>query len=242
MERPQDDRPMSTEHTERRLRRRELAGLAAGGLAAAGVYALTKGDGDSTAATATRQAPDCLLTPELTEGPYYLPSEPFRRNITERRPGYPLILELTVVDADTCKPLEGASVEIWHADATGNYSGFGATASNRTFLRGQQRCDKDGVAVFQTIYPGWYQGRTTHIHVKVHVRGSTVHTGQLFFSDGATARVNANKQPYAQRGQPDVTNGEDGIYAQGGSGSVVRLRRRRKGKGLRGALTMGVNA
>jgi protocatechuate 3,4-dioxygenase beta subunit len=233
---------MSTQLPERRLRRRELAGLAAGGLAAAGVYALTKGNGNSTASTAGRQAPDCVLTPELTEGPYYLPSEPFRRNITEGRPGWPLILELTVVDADTCKPIKGASVEIWHADAGGNYSGFGATASNRTFLRGQQNCDGDGVATFRTIYPGWYQGRTTHIHVKVHASGNTVHTGQLFLPDATTAKVNANRQPYAQRGQPDITNGQDGIYAQGGSASVVRLRRRRKGKGLRGSLTMGVSA
>jgi protocatechuate 3,4-dioxygenase beta subunit len=228
----------------RKLRRRDLAGLAAGGLAAAGVYALTRGDGSSTASTsepiAPRQAPDCVLTPELTEGPYYLPSEPFRRNITEGRPGLPLVLALTVVDAASCRPIDGASVEIWHADALGNYAGFGATASNRTFLRGQQRCDKDGLAVFRTIYPGWYQGRTTHIHVKVHVKGATVHTGQLFFSDSATAKVNANKQPYAERGQPDVTNGDDGIYAQGGSSSVVRLHRRHKAKGFRGTLTMGV--
>jgi protocatechuate 3,4-dioxygenase beta subunit len=236
---------MSSEHPERRIRRRDLAGIAAGGLAAAGVYALTKGDGSSTASTtgasaARPAAPDCVLTPELTEGPYYIASEPFRRNITEGRPGFPLVLELTVVDAETCKPLDGARVEIWHADATGNYSGFGAAASNRTFLRGQQHCDKDGVAAFRTIYPGWYPGRTTHIHVKVHVEGATVHTGQLFFSDGATERVNASKQPYAQRGQPDVTNGEDAIYRQGGSSSVVRLRRRHKAKGLRGRLTLGV--
>jgi protocatechuate 3,4-dioxygenase beta subunit len=237
---------MTDEHTQRRIRRRDLAGLAAGGLAAAGVYALTKGDGSSTASTteeaATRAAPDCVLTPELTEGPYYLPSEPVRRNITEGRPGYPLVLELKVVHAETCRPLKDASVEVWHADATGNYSGFGAAAANRTFLRGQQRCNRDGIAVFRTIYPGWYPGRTTHIHVKVHVGGAAVHTGQLFFSDAATERVSARKQPYAQRGQPDVTNGEDGIYAQGGSASVLRLRRRQKAKGLRGKLTMGVSA
>jgi protocatechuate 3,4-dioxygenase beta subunit len=233
---------MSGDCSERRLRRRDLAGLAAGGLAAAGIYALTKGDGASNASTAVPKAPDCVLTPELTEGPYYLPSEPFRRNITEGRPGLPLRLELTVVDADSCKPVDRASVEVWHADALGSYSGFGATASERTFLRGQQRCDNEGLAVFRTIYPGWYPGRTTHIHVKVHVSGATVHTGQLFFSDAATARVNASKQPYVQRGQPDVTNAQDSIYAQGGSSSVVRLRRRRRGEGYRGRLTMGVAA
>jgi protocatechuate 3,4-dioxygenase beta subunit len=233
------DRPVSDERT---FPRRELIGLATGGLAAAGIYALTKGKDESDAATTVgdRTVPDCVLTPELTEGPYYLPSEPFRRNVTEGKPGLPLILDLAVVDASSCKPLEHASVEIWHADATGNYSGFGSTAQNRTFCRGQQRCDKYGVAEFKTIYPGWYSGRTTHIHVKVHVSGNTVHTGQLFFTDAATARVSATKQPYAGRGQPDVTNSQDMIYAQGGSASIVKLRRRKRGKGYRGKLAMGV--
>jgi protocatechuate 3,4-dioxygenase beta subunit len=228
---------------EPRFPRRELIGLAAGGLAAAGVYALTRGKGESGAAATTsagRHAPDCVLTPELTEGPYYIPSEPFRRNVTEGRPGLPLIVDLTVVDAETCRPVKNASVEIWHADAGGDYSGFGSTASNRTFCRGQQKCDKDGIAEFKTIYPGWYPGRTTHVHVKVHVSGNTIHTGQLFFTDAATAKVNATKQPYAQRGQPDVTNSGDMIYAQGGSASIVKLRRRKRGKGYRGALAMGV--
>lgn len=78
---------------EHRFPRRELFGLAAGGLGAAGVYALSKGKGESGAAattTAIRHAPDCVLTPELTEGPYYIPSEPFRLNVTEGRPGLPL--------------------------------------------------------------------------------------------------------------------------------------------------------
>jgi protocatechuate 3,4-dioxygenase beta subunit len=121
--------------------------------------------------------------PELTEGPYYIEGEQIRRNITEGKAGVPLTLRLRVVDASTCKPIKGAAVDIWHADAGGVYSGFGGGARSRTFLRGIQRTDANGVAVFRTIYPGWYPGRAVHIHLKVHVGGSVVHTGQLFFPD-----------------------------------------------------------
>ena len=128
----------------------------------------------------------CILTPELTEGPYYIAGEKLRRKITEGRPGSPLLLRLSVVDATTCRPIKGAAVDIWHADAGGVYSGFGSGAASRTFMRGIQRTDGTGLAAFQTVYPGWYQGRTVHIHVKVHVGGNVVHTGQLFFPDTLT--------------------------------------------------------
>jgi protocatechuate 3,4-dioxygenase beta subunit len=105
----------------------------------------------------------------MTEGPFYIAREKVRRNITDGHPGTPLVLRLTVVDASTCKPIKGAAVDIWHADAAGNYSVFGAGSGNRTFMRGIQRTDANGVATFRTVYPGWYQGRTVHIHVKVHV-------------------------------------------------------------------------
>src|SRR5436305_381668 len=87
-----------------------------------------------------------------------------RRNITEGRPGTPLTLRLRVVDASTCKPIKNAAVDIWHCDALGAYSGFGAGSGSRTFMRGVQRTDANGFATFQTVYPGWYQGRTVHIH------------------------------------------------------------------------------
>src|SRR5437588_838015 len=111
----------------------------------------------------------CVLTPEMTEGPYYISGEKLRRKITEGRPGTRLDLHLSVVDATSCRPIAGAVVDIWHADAGGVYSGFGAGASSRTFMRGVQKTDKTGLAVFRTVYPGWYQGRTVHIHVKVRV-------------------------------------------------------------------------
>ena len=101
---------------------------------------------------------DCVLTPEMTEGPYYLDDQVIRRDVTEGKAGIPLRLELTVADATKCTTVPGLMVEIWHADAEGNYSGFGSGGSTTTFLRGGQNADADGKVVFQTIYPGWYRG------------------------------------------------------------------------------------
>src|SRR5438093_11344490 len=131
----------------------------------------------------------CILTPELTEGPYYIAGEKLRRNITDGRPGAAMLLRTFVVDATTCRPVKNAAVDIWHADAGGVYSGFGAGASSRTFMRGIQRTNAHGLAQFRTVYPGGYQGRTVHIHVKVHVRGNVVHTGQPVFSDALPAAL-----------------------------------------------------
>ena len=104
-------------------------------------------------------------------------------------PGTPLALRLTVVNASTCKPIKGAAVDIWHADAAGAYSGEQSNGTvGRTFMRGIQRTDARGLARFDTVYPGWYTGRTVHIHVKVHVGGNVIHTGQLFFNDALDRR------------------------------------------------------
>jgi protocatechuate 3,4-dioxygenase beta subunit len=179
----------------------------------------------------------CVLTPEMTEGPYYISGEKLRRNITDGRPGAPLSLKLRVVDAATCRPIKNAAVDIWHADAGGIYSGFGSGASSRTFMRGIQKTDANGVATFQTVYPGWYMGRTVHIHVKVHVGGDVVHTGQLFFADSVTDAV-YRKTPYSSRPNRDVRNAQDNIYLDGGSKSIVKIAK--SGKGYTGTLTMGV--
>jgi protocatechuate 3,4-dioxygenase beta subunit len=157
----------------------------------------------------------CVLSPELTEGPYYIAGEKVRRNVTEGKPGVRLALRLTVVDASTCKPITRAAVEIWHADAAGVYSGFGAGSGNRTFLRGVQRTGADGVALFETLYPGWYPGRTVHIHVKVHVHGKVVHTGQLFFADSVTDAV-YRRAPYTRRPNRTTRNADDAVFVNGG--------------------------
>jgi len=133
--------------------------------------------------------------------------------------------------------MKGATVEVWHADALGNYSGFGSGRGDGTFLRGGQRTNRYGLAIIDTIYPGWYTGRTTHIHVKVHAGGKVVHTGQLFFSDTLTDAV-YKRSPYASRGARDTRNASDNIYGQGGRRSTLRVGTR--GSGYVGRLTLGV--
>jgi protocatechuate 3,4-dioxygenase beta subunit len=192
----------------------------------------------SGAAAVASGAVACVLAPEMTEGPYYIPGEKVRRDVTEGKPGMPLTLRLTVIDASTCKPVPRAVVDIWHADAGGLYSGEAMLQTEgQTFLRGIQRTNARGAATFETIYPGWYMGRAVHIHVKVHLAGNVVHTGQLFFPDALTEAV-YKKAPYNRRPGPDVRNAADAIYRNGGSKSVLSLRR--SGAGYAGAIAMGV--
>jgi protocatechuate 3,4-dioxygenase beta subunit len=140
------------------------------------------------------------------------------------------------VNASNCKAIKNAAVDIWHTDALGVYSGV--QGSSGTFMRGIQRTDANGLAIFKTVYPGWYTGRTVHIHVKVHLGGNVVHTGQLYFPDSVTDRVYA-KTPYSSRPGRDTRNADDSIYRNGGSKSVLGLRR--SGAGYVAALTMGVH-
>jgi protocatechuate 3,4-dioxygenase beta subunit len=223
-----------TEPGENRLTRRSTlvraGGVAAVALGAAGLPATRAGASGASALA-------CVLSPELTEGPYYIEHAKLRRDITEGLPGARLALRLSVLDAATCKPIKGAAVDIWHASAGGSYSAAASGAVGRTYLRGIQRTDARGLARFDTIYPGWYPGRAVHIHVKVHVGGHAVHTGQLFFRDAFTARV-YKRAPYKARGGPDLPNAADSIYAAGGSRSLLSMRT--AGEGYAGAISMGV--
>jgi protocatechuate 3,4-dioxygenase beta subunit len=197
-----------------------LGGFLATAVGAAGLKIETS-EGAGPAAVASG-AVSCVLTPEQTEGPYYIANEAVRRNITDGRPGVPLLLRAFVVNASTCKAIKAAAVDIWHADAGGVYSGFGSGAGNRTFMRGVQRTNAKGLAQSRTVYPGWYQGRTVHIHVKVHLGGNVVHTGQLYFPDGFTDAV-YRKQPYSSRPNRDVRNAADSIFRNGGSKSLLSV-------------------
>ncbi len=245
------------------LSRRQAIGVLAG--LGAGVVAVACGGGSSSSKTASSSTGTggtsagssssgstaaCVLTPEVTEGPYYLDLDKVRSDITEGKGGTPLDLRITVVDATGCAPIKDAAVDVWHCDAGGVYSGFSqasaggpgggsqSTTDNLTFLRGTQMTDANGLAEFQTIYPGWYRGRAVHIHMKVHVGGSVVHTGQLFFDDGLTDRV-YEKAPYSDRGTRDVRDSGDDIYRSAGSASAV-LAMTPAGGGYTGEITVGV--
>jgi protocatechuate 3,4-dioxygenase beta subunit len=222
-------------------RRRTLLGFAGlvAGAAGAGAWKLDAADAAGGPAAVASGLVTCVLTPELTQGPYYIPNERVRRNITEGKPGVPLTLRTTVLDASSCKPIRNAAVDIWHADASGVYSGFGVGASSRTFLRGVQRTDAKGVAAFQTIYPGWYQGRAVHIHVMVHVAGTVVHTGQFFFPESLTDVV-YKRSPYSARPNRDVRNADDSIFRNGGDKGLLHLKK--SGTGYVGTIAMGVHS
>ena len=271
----------------RTLSRRQMLGFtattaAAAALAGCGIGqnpnqagTVSAAQGGTTAAGGTTAMPSCMLTPEATEGPYYLDLTKIRKDITEGAAGLPLRLRTTVVDtANGCRPLENAAVDIWHCDAVGVYSGFteesagqggtmppppggegqygpppggpppeggGPEAGNMaaeptddtTFLRGVQLTNAEGVAEFDTIYPGWYAGRALHIHLKVfnvgkasgdtYEGGHVSHTGQLFFPEDVTAQV-ATLEPYSSHGDVAiVSQSEDGIFQGAGEGAVVDL-------------------
>jgi len=218
-------------------RRRALLAMSGAGL---GAFALASPLGRRIAREAILDreafAQACTLSPEQTEGPYHVENPLLRRNVTERRPGVTLFVSLRVASAATCAPIPGAVVEIWHADASGAYSGFNG-AENDTFMRGRQVTGVSGVATFRTVYPGWYTGRTPHIHVKAHVGGSEVHTGQVYFDEAVSSAVYA-REPYVARGTQDTTNAEDFIFANGGAESMLALAPR--GDAYWGAITLVV--
>ncbi len=218
------------------MRRREMMALSAGTLASVALYACGADRDEATGPLAGTKTtvPDCVLTPEQDEGPFYIDLARVRRDIVESRPGVPLALALTVVDAGTCEPIRDAAVDVWHCDALGVYSGEPSEGSSgEAFLRGIQLTDADGRAEFATVYPGQYPGRTTHIHLKVHLGGQrsggaysgghVSHTGQLFTSDRDDAEVFA-LSPYSRNDAGITPRDADFIFRdQGGSRAVLAL-------------------
>ncbi|MBI4906670.1 MAG: hypothetical protein HY820_23785 [Acidobacteria bacterium] len=195
-----------------------------------------------------------LSSPALTEGPYFVDEDLNRTDIREDpsdnsvQAGVPLLLAINVsklVDCQT-KPLTGAYVDIWHCNVNGTYSDVSANRSaGQKYLRGWQATNRQGNVYFTTIYPGWYQGRAVHIHVKVRMMDGLDQTyeftSQFFFKDEFTAEV-YQRAPYNARPNPDTLVTTDGI-ARGGSsigsitsdsGSYLMLDLRDKGEWIEG--------
>ncbi len=196
--------------------------------ATSGASGTTAAPGTTAGATASTAAfgaaGSCVLIPEETEGPYALDlsgDEPmFRSEITEGHPGVPLSLTLALVDANAdCAPVSGARVDLWHCDADGSYSGFsqpGNDTTGETFCRGIQLTDDNGQVTFQTVYPGWYQGRITHVHFQVFLDSGLAATSQIAFPEEITAAVYA-VDPYAAKGPNTSVSSfsQDMVFADG---------------------------
>ena len=217
-------------------RRQALAGAAA---TASAIFAW----GPRTQAAASPKV--CILTPEATQGPFYFDPKFVRTDITEGKPGAPLALTLQVVEAENCAPLKTARVDVWHSDGLGVYSGYARQATGstegETFLRGTQFTDAEGAVRFTTIYPGWYPGRTPHIHFKVILDDKDLVTGQLYFPDTVSERIYTKLSPYRERrAERDRFNANDFIFQkQGGSETLVAVEE--DGGSYRASLVIGID-
>ncbi|KAK9772182.1 putative Intradiol ring-cleavage dioxygenase [Seiridium cardinale] len=175
----------------------------------------------------------CVLTPEVTQGPYYVGGEYIRRDVTEDQVGVDTVVDYQIIDVDTCEPVPSVYLEMWHCNSTGVYSGVVASSNgdssdetnlDKTFLRGIQKSDSDGVVQFETIFPGHYTSRANHIHLMVHTNatlycngtlGNTVsasHVGQAFFDQDLISAVELTA-PYSTNTQDLTTNDDDSILS-----------------------------
>lgn len=229
-----DDKPIG-----RILNRREvLSMLGLGSLAGVG------GLIGPRAAAQNTPLPSCIVRPALAEGPYFVDTQLNRSDIRSDpstgvvKAGVPLVLRF-VVSSNGCTLLPGAMVDIWQCDAQGIYSGAQdrfADTRGQKWLRGHQITDAQGVAQFTTIYPGWYPGRTVHIHFKIRYQNRDF-TSQLFFDDALSDRILANP-PYLKAGTR-TRNANDGIYRNGGSQLLLNVSQ--SGAGYAATFEIGLN-
>jgi protocatechuate 3,4-dioxygenase beta subunit len=197
----------------RPTRRAALAALAS---TPAVIASTSRGYAQAAQGPAASTAPACILTPASTAGPFYFDPKLQRADITEGHPGAPLQLRFMVMDAATCVPVQGARVDVWHTRADGFYSGYPGQGDNRridtsggTFMRGTQFADARGEAAFRSIYPGWYRGRTTHVHFKIFIDDRDMLTGQMYFPDALTQYIYANVGAYRRKLIRETFNGND---------------------------------
>jgi protocatechuate 3,4-dioxygenase beta subunit len=204
------------------------------------------GSGEPTSAsaqgltrTAATTAPSCVVRPQQTEGPYFVDEQLNRSDIRSDpadgsvKAGVPVRLgfHLSRIAGSACTPLNGAVVDVWQCDALGMYSDVQDSnglfdTRGKKFLRGYQMADASGTAQFITIYPGWYPGRTVHIHFKIRTdaaaRRGFEFTSQLYFDDAITDQVHA-QAPYAAKGQRPLKNDRDYIFRSGGNQLMLPL-------------------
>ena len=189
--------------------------------------------------------PSCVVRPAQTEGPYFVDtrldrsdirSDPASGAVSE---GIPLELTFRVsrMDGASCAPFPDVLVDVWQCDALGVYSGVKDInglfdTAGKQFLRGHQRTDAGGRATFQTIMPGWYQGRAVHIHFKLRVAPAEAQgrefTSQLYFDEKLLDQL-ATRTPYSTNRQVRSANRQDKIFGEGGSDLILEVSRERDG-------------
>lgn len=184
----------------------------------------TDGDGTGTGSET------CTVAPTETEGPFPTknPSAYDRADITDGRTGYKMTVNITVGQvSNSCAALAGAIVDIWHCDAEGNYSEYGGSGMQSTnytsvhFLRGRQTTDANGLVTFTTIFPGWYSGRATHIHVHIYnASGTSLKITQISFPEGTgTALVAVNGYNKGMSGY--TYNANDNVFSDDKTGVEI---------------------
>jgi protocatechuate 3,4-dioxygenase beta subunit len=247
-----------SQNDRNRLSRREALGML--GVAGAAVTAACNGQTPTsptvttstgttgtTTTTTTNPTPTpnpgttaaCAVSPNETIGPYPSLQDFTRSDIRENKQGLPLTLTISVVNTNAgCAPVSGAVVDIWQCDADGNYSQYGSER-NLTYLRGLQTTDSNGRVTFVTIYPGWYQGRATHIHVEVTANGRSVKVTQIAFPEDVTAQV-YRTGVYASSGQNPTTNSRDNVFSDGVADEMVTLTSGDTTNGYTGTFQVGV--
>ena len=209
----------------KKVGRREVLGA----MGAAAGAALTFGCGssptspDATASTTTTTGSTnaaCAVTPSETAGPYPSLVDLYRSDIRDGKTGTLLTLTVKVVNVNAgCAGVANADVEVWHCDSAGNYSEYG-TQTTQNYLRGIQPTNSSGEVTFTTIYPGWYQGRATHIHLEVKTNGVSRKITQIAFPESINTTV-YQSGVYASRGSNPTSNLSDGIFADSLSSELV---------------------
>lgn len=199
-------------------------------------------------------------TVQTFEGPFYVEVEEnlIRQDITSGRPGIPLLLRFTVLDAARRAPLSGVAVDVWHCDALGYYSGHLSNDPNvlrgdprhvaptdeSRFLRGRQFTGEDGTVEFTTIYPGWYYARSVHIHVKAQLQGHDVYNGQLYLPEEINEVVE-KLPPYSHHPELQRLPNEQDLGWSMGSSLILDLKQEVDGEpaaGFTGEFTMAIVA
>ena len=175
----------------------------------------------------------CDISPTETAGPFptKTPSSLVSSNIVSDRSGVPLTVEITINNSNSnCAAVSGAIVDIWHCDASGNYSEYGGSGMQSTnytsvhFLRGRQTTDANGLVTFTSIFPGWYSGRAPHIHVHVYsADGTSLMITQIAFPTDVCNTVYTTATDYKSRGTQDTSNASDNVFSDSLAGELASV-------------------